>query len=295
MMAHLGRHKGKVVDELNMDPVARALNNFLTRSVIKLDDCVGAEVEKAVEKMQAGDILLLENLRFYKEEEKNDEAFAKSLAGLGEIYVNNAFANSHREHASMVGVPKYLPSAAGVTLAKEVETLSALMENPEKPLLIIIGGAKVEETKINLIEKFSELAEYFILGGLIGREIKEKGIKFTHPEKIIFPIGDLSAPDINRESIEMFQEKIYKAKTIFWNGPFGKTEDEKYMAGTRAIAQAIIGSKAYRVAGGGDTVNFINKIGALDKFSHVSTGGGAMMAFLSGEKLPGLEALNYYV
>jgi phosphoglycerate kinase len=292
LIGHLGRPKGQVVEELRVDSVAEKLSELLNRPVVKLDNCVGADVTAAAGKMKAGDVVVLENLRFHKEEEENDEKFAKSLAELGDIYINNAFANSHRKHASMVGIPKFLPSAAGFALAKEVEILGGLAGNSEKPLVIIIGGAKIEETKINLIEKFSDSADSFILGGLIYNEIKEKQIKFSRPEKIIFPAGDLKALDINQESIKIFQEKIYKAKTIFWNGPFGKTENKEYMAGTQAIAWAITESGAFSVAGGGDTVNFINKIGFFDKFSHVSTGGGAMMAFLSGEKLPGLEALN---
>lgn len=292
LMGHAGRPDGKVVESLRLISVQKSLEKHLGLKIIKADDCVGKEVESLVASLGEGGILLLENLRFHKEETDNNPEFAEKLSKLGDIYVDNAFANSHRNHASMTGICKYLPSAAGFTLAKEIEVLDKVMKNPGKPLVVIIGGVKVEETKLKLINNFSKSAEAVIISGLIKKGTQDKKIEFENPDKIIFPTGKLDALDINNESIKIFQEKIMQAKTILWNGPFGKFEDKKYEKGTLAIAKAIIKSKAFSIVGGGDTVDFVNKQGMIDKFSHVSTGGGAMLSYLAGDKLPGLEALG---
>jgi phosphoglycerate kinase len=155
----------------------------------------------------------------------------------------------------------------------------------------IIGGTKVG-TKARFIDNISGVADYVAISGLIAREVKEKNLQFKHPEKIISPVGDLGALDINDESIKMICEKIMQSKTVLWNGPFGKFEEKKYAKGTLAIAKAIIESGAFSVAGGGETVEFIDKQGMIDKFSHVSTGGGAMLSYLSGEELPGIKSLG---
>jgi phosphoglycerate kinase len=210
---------------------------------------------------------------------------------LGDIYVNDAFGSCHRKAASIAGVAKFLPNCVGLLLEKEIEALDRIMKNPDKPMIAIIGGAKAE-TKASFIENISKVADFVIVSGLIAKEVQEQKIKFKHPEKIVSPTGDLAALDINDESIKIIQDKIMSAKTVLWNGPFGKFEDAEYEKGTLAIAQAIIDSKAYSVVGGGETVEFLNKKGIIDKFSHVSTGGGAMLAYLSGEKLPGLEVLK---
>jgi len=292
LMGHLGRPGGKVVPELKLDKVAEKLAEYLNISIEKEDDCIGPDAETESNKLAPGKVLVLENLRFHKEEEGNDPGFAKSLSYLGDIYVNNAFANSHRNHASMTGVCKYLPSAVGLTLQKEIEVLDNLMKSPEKPLVVLIGGAKVEETKLKLVENFSTIAVAIIISGLIKKGIIDKKIEFKHPEKIVSPVGDLGALDINEESIKIICEKIVSAKTVLWNGPFGKFEDKDYAKGTLAIANAIIKSGSFSVVGGGETVEFINKQGMIDKFSHVSTGGGAMLSYLSGDSLPGIEALG---
>ncbi len=291
LMGHMGRPDGKVVEELKMDKVAEKLADYLKISVEKEDDCIGPDAEVESNKLEPGKILVLENLRFHKEEEGNDSEFAKKLSYLGDIYVNNAFSVCHRDQASITGVPKFLPSCAGFSLQKEIESLDKVFKNPEKPMVAIIGGKKVE-TKSKFIDNISKVADFVVVSGLIAKEVVEKNIQFKYPEKIVLPTGQLDAPDINDESIKMFQEKIAMAKTILWNGPFGKFEEKKYARGTIAIAQAIIDSGAYSVAGGGDTVEFLNKQGMIDKFSHVSTGGGAMLSYLAGEKLPGLEALG---
>lgn len=286
-----GKPGGKVVPELKLDKVAEKLAEYLKFPIEKEDDCIGPDAETESNKLESGHILLLENLRFHKEEMDNDPEFAKKLSYLGDIYVNDAFGVCHRDQASVTGVPKLLPSCAGLLLEKEIESLDKVIINPEKPMVAIVGGTKVE-TKSKFINNISKVADFVIISGLIAKEVEEKNIKFEFPEKIIVPTGQLDALDINDESIKMFQEKIATAKTILWNGPFGKFEDKEYAKGTLAIAKAIIDSKAYSVVGGGETVEFLNKQGMIDKFSHISTGGGAMLSYLAGDKLPGLEALE---
>lgn len=291
LMSHLDDPKGRVVEGLRLSPVQEKLIEYLDLSVVKAPDCIGREIENWTKKMQPGEILLLENLRFHREEEENDDGFAKNLARLGDIYINDAFGVCHRAHASIVGVPKYLPSGAGLLLEKEIKVFTKLMENPAKPLIVIIGGAKVE-TKSKLIDKISELADFILVSGLIGKEIKEKNIQLKYPQKILESVDEIEGKDIGPKTIELFKEKINPAKTIFWNGPLGQIEKEEYSKGTKEIAETIVKTKALSVVGGGETVEFINKLGLAEKFSHVSTGGGAMLAFLSGEKLSGIEILR---
>ncbi|MDP3882678.1 MAG: phosphoglycerate kinase, partial [Candidatus Staskawiczbacteria bacterium] len=180
---------------------------------------------------------------------------------------------------------------AGLLLEKEITALDKVMKNPDKPMVAVVGGTKVE-TKAKFIDKISEVADVVIVSGLIKKEIEEKHIKLSRQEKIVGPAGKLDAPDINEESIKMFKEKIMEAKTVLWNGPFGKFEEKKYAKGTLAIANAIIDSGAFSVVGGGETVEFLEKQGIIEKFSHVSTGGGAMLQYLSGEELPGITVLS---
>jgi phosphoglycerate kinase len=291
LMSHLDSPGGKVVENLRLNPVQDWLMQYLDFSIAKTQDCVGAEVKEWANNMKAGDILLLENLRFHKEEEENDDNFAKELAGLGELYVNEAFSVSHRKHASVVGIPKHLPSAAGFLFEREINILKELVENPKRPLTVIIGGKKAE-SKAKLIEKFSKVADWVLVSGLVQKEINEKGLKFSHQEKIISPKGNLEAFDLNQETVKIFTEKINSSKTVFWNGPLGKTEDYEYVFGSKSIAQAIINSGAYSVAGGGETLEFINKLGLAEKFNHVSSGGGAMLDYLADGELPGLTALK---
>jgi 3-phosphoglycerate kinase len=296
LMSHLGDPMGKVVPELKLDKVAQRLSDILNFPVGKADDCIGPEIENTTNTLKDGQILLLENLRFHEEEAGPEGGypnidFAKKLSYLGDIYVNDAFGVCHRNNASVALVPQFLSNCAGLLLEKEIETLDKIMKNPEKPMVAIIGGKKVE-TKTNFINKMSEVADYIIVSGLIAKEVAEKNIKLNHFEKIVSPIGDLGALDINDESIKIICDKIMQAKTVLWNGPFGKFEDEKYAKGSLAIANAIIESGAFCVVGGGETVEFISRQGIIQKFNHVSTGGGAMLSYLSGEELPGIKALN---
>jgi len=291
LISHLGRPEGKVIKELSLAPIQKRLEKYLDIPVAKAPDCVGKKIEKLTDEMKPGEVLLLENLRFHKEEEEEDLNFARALSKLGDIYINDAFGASHRAHASITGIPKYLPSGAGLLLEKEIKTLTNLMENPRKPLVVVVGGAKVE-TKAELINKISKVADFVLIGGLIQREIKEKGIFLSCPQKILSPIDEIDGKDIGPETIKLFKEKINSAKTIFWSGPLGMIEKKEFSEGTEEIAKAIIKSGAFSIAGGGETIEFINKLGLSSKFNHVSTGGGAMLEFLSGEKLPGIEALQ---
>ena len=291
LMSHLGEPDGKVVNVLKLDKVQEKLSELLGFTIKKAEDCVGLKVTEMVDDLKSGEVLLLENLRFHKEETENNPEFSKELSKIADIYINEAFSVSHRAHASIVGVPQYLPGFPGFLLEKEIFILKKILENPEKPMIAIIGGKKVE-TKTKVINKISKSADFVIISGLIKKEAIENNIEFDFPEKIVGPLDSLGALDVDEKSIELFSQKIKDAKTILWNGPFGKTEDEAYTKGTLEIAKAIIESKAYSVVGGGETIEFLTREGLLSKFSHICTGGGAMLSYLSGDKLPGLEALK---
>ncbi len=247
------------------------------------------------------DITLLENIRFYTGEEENNPEFAQSLAVLGEVFVNEAFATSHRSHASTVGITKYLPSYAGFRFILEVATLSKVMNKPDRPLVVVIGGEKIE-TKLPLVEKMLRFAEYILVGGKIADETKtllEVSHKRIEGVKAVLLLAEtIDSVDITDKSVENFNQIIRWAKTIVWNGTMGKVDEPTHQETTKKLAEGIIESGAYSVVGGGDTVGFLDKICLLDSFAcmpknrcFLSTGGGAMLVFLSGEKLPGIEAL----
>ena len=310
LISHLGRPKGRQ-EKYSLKPVALRLEKLLRQKVhpvkcrfatilpkaklfnrVKfLADCLGEKVANEIEKMKEKDIILLENLRFHKEEEENDERFAKKLSKLGDIFINDAFGASHRAHASIVGIPKFLISGAGLLLEEEIKILKNLLQNPQKPLVAIIGGKKVED-KVKAIDKISKVAHFILINGLIQREIKEKNIFFKFPQKLVEPVDEIDGKDIGPVTISLFKQKIALAKTIFWNGPLGQIEKEEFQNGTEEIAKAIIKSCAFSVIGGGETVEFINQLKLASKFNQVSTGGGAMLEFIAGEKLPGIEALK---
>ncbi len=290
LISHLGRPKKREL-RYSLKPVAQKLEKLLKQKVKFLNDCIGAKVKKETEKMKPGEIILLENLRFYEEETKRDLKFAERLSQLADIYINEAFAVCHRNHASLVDLPKFLPSGAGFLLEKEICVLGNLMKKAKKPLIVIIGGKKVE-TKAKLIDKISFQADSLLINGLIQKELKEKRISLKYPQKIIKPVDEIKGKDIGPKTIKLFRDKIKGAKTIFWNGPLGMIEKQEFSKGSKEIAKAIIKSPALSVIGGGETLKFLNEIGLLEKFNHASVGGGAMLAFLSGEKLPGIKALK---
>ena len=338
LMSHLGRPKGKIVDKMRLNPVGEYLAKLLNRKVVTLDDCVGDEVKNAVSTSKPGDIFLLENLRFHEEEEKNDINFAKKLASIADIYVNDAFGAAHRAHASTVGVTRYLPSYAGFLMEKEVLFLSKLLTSPEKPFVSIIGGAKVSG-KIEILERLVKVCDVLLIGGgmaytflsargyNVGRSILEKDlidyVKKIEKEakkentEIVVPVdsivtkefkedakfldlpidkieSDMIGMDIGESTVKIFEQKIDNAKTIFWNGPLGVFEMERFSRGTNQIAKKIanLGNSVFSVVGGGDSIAAINKIGLADRISHISTGGGASLEYLGGKILPGLVALE---
>jgi len=332
LLAHLGRPAGQIVEALRLDPVAQRLEQLLGKVIIKLNNCLGQEVKEQIKKIQKGEIVLLENLRFHSAEEANQLDFAKQLAELGELYVNDAFGVSHRAHASVVGVPQYLPSCAGLLLEKEIETLSKVLDKPERPLVVIIGGVKIS-TKIKVIRNFLREADGIILGGAlantvisakgfaIGKSVTEEemvkevkkleltNIKLHIPLDVVVsvdpsgkaasriaPVGNTQEEemilDIGPDTNQLFNRVISQAKMIVWNGPMGLAELEKFASGTKEIAKAVTQSSAFSIVGGGDTIVVLEQLGLLDKIGHVSTGGGAMLKFLAGEKLPGIEALK---
>lgn len=333
LMSHLGNPEGKVVEGLRLTPVQEKLTAILGLSIIKAPDCVGKNIEAQTYEMQEGEILLLENLRFHKEEEENNPNFARNLSKLADFYINDAFGVSHRPHASIVGVPKYLPAAAGFLFKKEVKVLSRVLEEPWRPLVVIIGGVKIE-SKIKVIKQLLKIVDHLLIGGKIantilvvkeicvGRPLPQKEAvreveKFSLTStKLHLPIDAIVSPDetgriylrktalgkvkkdekifdIGTETIDLFSEIIKDAKMIIWSGPLGLFEEPLFERGTREIAENIVKNHgAYKIVGGGDTLFAISKFGLRDKFDHVSTGGGAMLSFLSGEELPGLKVLK---
>lgn len=331
LMSHLGDDPKK--DKKNsLQKISFELQDLLGERVAFLKDCIGNITEEAVEKMREGEVTLLENLRFYEEEKQGDLSFAKKLARTGEIFLNDAFSVCHRNHASVVGITNFLTSGAGQLLEKELDILSGVLKNPARPLLIILGGAKVD-TKIKSVAPLLERADHIILGGLIAEAVlRAKGVSLRGallPKKTIEVIKkiDLTSPklhlpidvitaldgedkyqrkappgevrreeralDIGDDTVKIFSEIIGGAKTIVWAGPLGLFEEDKFAKGTKAVAEAILNNKeALKIAGGGDTNLALKKFGLRDKFDFVSTGGGALLEYLSGQELPGLAALE---
>jgi phosphoglycerate kinase len=287
VLAHLNRPGGKIVKGLSLKPVAEKLNLLLDREVRLSTEILGKKTDRAVDELKPKEILLLENLRFDPREVENDKSFAKKLASLGEVYVNDAFAVSHRTHASIVGIPRYLPSVAGLDLLKEIDALSNVLKKPRRPVVVILGGVK--RSKTETVKKMVGWADHILVGGKL---VIYNGIsKLLGKEKIR---GNLkrSGEDISMKSIEEFEKVITKAETIIWSGPMGAYEKEEFSQGTRRIAQAVADSGAYTVVGGGDTEAALTKFGLVDKIDYISSGGGAMLFFLAKGTLPGIEAIK---
>ncbi len=239
------------------------------------------------QKYPGANIRLLENLRFDLREEENDPVFAQELASLADIYVNEIFDTSHRLHTSIVGVPKLLPSYAGFHLQKTVDTLKKVLENPNRPLVVIIGGAKLESKK-PAVTAFLKLADYVLLGGKIGLDWTD-----SRPTNLQLPIDYAQDnKDIGPQTIAKFTQIIKTARTVVWAGPLGAYEDPSFLQGTQKIAEALAVSSAFSIVGGGDTVAALKMVNQLQHINFVSTGGSAMLQFLATGTLPGLEALN---
>ncbi|HSX40532.1 MAG TPA: phosphoglycerate kinase [Candidatus Saccharimonadales bacterium] len=290
---HLGRPEGKADTKFSLKPVAQWFAHKIKSKNSNLkNEMFGSFPGWKL----ASNFIILENIRFFKGEEKNDSEFSKQLASLADLYVDDAFAAVHRNHASIAGVAKLLPHFAGFHLQKEVEVLSNVLEHPKRPLIVLIGGAKIE-TKLPLVEKMHRFADYVLVGGKIAEETR-KLLKVQHErvsgKKSVLLVGDLNSDetDMTPKNVENFLQILQLGKTIVWNGPVGKTESAEGCAGTKKLAYGITATHAYTVIGGGDTEDFLKREHLLSKFSFVSTGGGAMLSFLAGETLPGLEALT---
>lgn len=281
---HLGRPEGKVVKELSLDVLVKLFADQFP-NFTKLDDCVGTKVVSAVGAMSVGEVVLLENLRFNAGEKDNSVEFAQQLADLVEIYVNDCFATSHREHASLDALPRLLPSYAGLDVAEEVKNLSKVLKNPARPVILVLGGNKLK-TKLPLVEDLAKVADKVLLGSKLASVYTD-----VNP-KVIISSNEVDGKDIDTKTIEKYTEIIAKAGTVVWNGPVGVWEEEKHMKGTLGIAEAVADSDAFSVVGGGDTIAAVNQLGFADKFDFVSSGGGAMLTFLARKEMPGLNVLD---
>jgi phosphoglycerate kinase len=329
LASHLGRPKGKANREMSLKPVAARLAELLGRPVAMAPDCVGPEVEKM--RPAAGQVLLLENLRFHAEEEKNDSGFSKQLAALCDVYVNDAFGSAHRAHASTVGmIPFVREAASGLLMDKELEYLTKATKNPDRPCVAILGGAKVSD-KIEVIENLMKVVDQLLIGGAmaytflkaqgkpVGKSLVEDDKLDLARQLLARPGGKILLPsdhvvveelkegapfevvanvaegkmgvDIGPATVQAYSAVIAKAKTIIWNGPMGVFEKPPFDRGTVALAKAVAASGAVSVVGGGDSEKAIKSAGVADKISHISTGGGASMEFLAGIELPGVAAL----
>lgn len=283
LLAHAGRPEGTYKEEDSLKPVAALLSSLIGEE-IHLSD-YHADINQTEVADQP--VVMLENLRFWSEEEGNDEWFARYLAGLGDTYVNESFAASHREHASIVGVPKFIPGYLGLGFETELKALGQVLENPKKPLVIIIGGAKLE-TKAPLIEAFPE-ADKILVGGLIAKHLKGKP---DLPANVV--LADLveSGKDITEASAREFAETIMAAGTVVWNGTMGVFEEAEFQAGTRIVATAVNQTPAYTLIGGGDTEAALTDLDAEGGIDYIATGGGAMLTYLSTKELAGVTAIT---
>ena len=290
IISHLGRPEGKTDPQYSLEPVAKKLGELLGREIIFIKDILSKEGDGAIQSLESGQIALAQNLRFYPQEEAGDEKFAIDICHHFGVFVNDAFSASHRAHASISEIPKFKPSCAGLLMEKEIEELSKALKPSKRPAIAIIGGAKIE-TKMPVIENMAGAYDAILVGGRIAVEAQEQKQKFS--ENVILPEDYVDETlDIGPKTAEKYGMAISSASFLVWNGPMGKFEDEKYVAGSKAVLDALSGSDAWKIAGGGETLEFINKYNMADKFDFLSSGGGAMLEFLSGKKLPGIEALE---
>jgi phosphoglycerate kinase len=330
LASHLGRPKGKRNPEMSMKPVAKRLEELLGKAIKLAPDCVGPEVEAMLPK--PGEILLLENLRYHAEEEANDPVFSDKLAKLCDVYVNDAFGSAHRAHASTVGMIRFVKqAAAGLLMDQELKYMTLVTTNPERPCVAILGGAKVSD-KIEVIANLSKFVDRVLIGGAmaytflqsqgepVGKSLVEddkldlaRNLLGASGSKLILPVDHVVAAelkegaehktvaripdgmmglDIGEKTIAQYAEIIRRAKTVIWNGPMGVFEKPPFDRGTVALAKAVAESGAISVVGGGDSEKAIKSAGVAGKISHISTGGGASLEFLSGIELPGVAALT---
>ncbi|MGQ0644368.1 MAG: phosphoglycerate kinase [Elusimicrobiota bacterium] len=339
LISHLGRPKGQANPKYSLAPVAQHLGQLLKKPVAFAPDCVGPAAETAAKNLKDGEVLLLENLRFHPEEEKNDPAFARRLAALADFFVQDAFGAVHRAHASTDQAARLLPGAAGLLLQKELEFLGQVRERPAKPFMALVGGAKVSD-KIDVLEKLLEKVDTLAIGGAMAytflaaqgfstgkslvekdkvglaksllEKARERGVRILLPrdhmvvsaleaESSARYTEDASIPegwmgvDIGPGTIQDLAEPLGAAQSVFWNGPMGIFEVDRYARGTREAAR-LAAEAAQRgatvVIGGGDSVAAVQSAGLSEKITHISTGGGASLEFLEGKELPGVAALD---
>ena len=333
LCSHLGRPKGKVVPGLSLRPVAAQLAKLLGVAVEFAEDCVGPTARAAVRGLRPGGLLMLENTRFHPEETENNQDFAKQLADLAELYVNDAFGSAHRAHASTEGVAHFLPSAAGLLVEQEVNFLREALNAPERPYVVVLGGAKISD-KLGLVRKLMDETDAMLIGGgmantflasqgldladsLVERDslataaelLARAGTRLHLPTDVVaaaalselaehrvtrvdqIPAG-WRVVDIGPQTLQQFTDVLLPAKTILWNGPMGVFEVSPFATGTREIARAIGGRQALTIVGGGDSVAAVQQAGLAAQFTHLSTGGGATLALLEGQPLPGLAVLQ---
>lgn len=335
LASHLSRPKGKPNPKMSLAPAAERLSELLGQTVSMAPDCVGPEVRAMAQALRPGEALLLENLRFRPQEETNDPGFARELAELADVYVNDAFGAAHRAHASTAGITEFMPErAAGLLMQREVEYLSLALSNPPRPYVAIIGGAKISG-KIDVIRNLLNVADYVLIGGAMAYTfVKALGLKvgasLVEDEKLdlatalmkkagdrlVLPLdhvvsehlgddcetqivrhqilGKSMGLDIGSETIKLYEAVIEKAKMVVWNGPMGMFEIPRFAAGTIAIAKAIeaVSDPAVTIVGGGDSEQALRAAGLGARISHISTGGGASLEFLSGKTLPGVASLE---
>ncbi len=330
LLSHLGRVKTEEDLSKSLKPVALRLSELLNKSVIFVNETRGLALESAVDNLNNGEVLLIENTRFEdldgKKESKNDSELGKYWASLGDLFVNDAFGTSHREHASNVGIASNLDSGIGFLVEKELENLSIALENPERPFGIILGGAKVVD-KITLIENLVKKVDYLFIGGgmaftflkAMGIEVgqsllDEESIDFcqnilsNYKDKIILPIdvildnkkcvfineidGDKKGLDIGNQTLKVFKQYLSECKTIVWNGPVGLFEEDDFSFGTKGVCEILKNIDGVKIIGGGDTASAVNKFGYKEYMTHISTGGGASLELLEGKKLPGIEVIK---
>ena len=340
ILSHLGRPKGKIKDELSLQQVVPQLERVLEKKINFLPDCIGNEIKDKINSLENGTIILLENCRFYKEEEENDHDFAKQLSELADVYINDAFACSHRAHASIEAISHFMPSYCGDLLEEEIINLQEVIHEPLSPALTIIGGSKIS-TKITVLKNLSKKMDTIVIaGGMANNFLKYHGYniqKSLHEEnvdhliteildfssknncRLVLPIDVVTADkisdkadtkeseidnieeqnmilDIGKNTLKLIKNEISKSKTVFWNGPLGVFETSPFDRGTVEIANFIgtltENNKIRSFAGGGDTISALDLARVKDKFSYVSTGGGALLELIEGKKLPGLVALG---
>ncbi len=330
LMSHLGRIKEESDKIKNtLKPVSIRLSELLNKDVIFIPSTRGIELETAIDNLNNGDVLLMENTRFEdldnKKESKNDSQLGEYWASLGDIYINDAFGTAHRAHASNVGIASHLDSGIGFLIEKELDSLLPAINNPERPFTVILGGAKVSD-KIGVIENLGKIADYILIsGGMAFTFLKASGVEIgnslldeesidfckkmlqEYKDKLILPIDvvtdlkecfitDITKEekglDIGPKTVKLFKQYLENSKTIIWNGPVGMFEEERYSNGTKGICEVLKNIKAIKIAGGGDTASAIKNLGYEQAFTHISTGGGASLELLEGKKLPGIEVIK---